>query len=285
MKPILLLLCLIALTAPGHASHLVTDEVGHSVTVPDHPHRIISLTPSITETIFELGAADDVVARADYVQYPAEATKKLSVGSISNPSLETILALHPDLILATPRFTQQSVIDQLQRIGIPVYFVEPHGIAGILRSITDLGQAVGREPQATALRARLEQRIDAVRASVKGKPVVSVFWPLAYDPVITIGKGAFITEIIELAGGRSITNDLDQEWPHISMEAVVTRAPQALLMMRDGTITIDILKTRPGWDTLPAVRSGRVYLIDHRVELSSPIAIEALEDLAKEFHP
>ena len=285
MKRLLLLLWLTALALPCRASDNIIDETGRTVSVPDHPHRVICLTPSITDTVFALGAADDVVARTDFVKYPAEALRKPSVGSISNPSLETILALHPDLILATPHFTQQSSLDQLQKLGIPVYLVEPHGVSGILRSITDLGAALGRESQAAALDARLQQRIDAVRASVKGKPVISVFRPISYDPVITIGKGAFITELIEIAGGHSITSDLPQEWAHISMEAVVARAPQALLMMRNGTITIDVLRTRPGWDVLPAVRSGRVYFIDERLELPSPIAIDALEDLARQLHP
>jgi iron complex transport system substrate-binding protein len=284
MKRLLLLLWCLACVLPCCASRVVIDETGRSVTVSDHPHKIICLTPSITDTVFALGAGDDVVAITDFVKYPVEALKKPSVGSISNPSLETILSLHPDLILATPHFTQQSILDQLQRLGIPVYLVEPHGVAGILRSVTDLGHVLGDESQAAALDTRLQQRIEAVRAGVKGKPIVSVFRPISYDPVITIGKGAFVTELIEIAGGHSITSDLDQEWAHISMEAVVARAPQALLMMRNGTITLDVLRTRPGWDVLPAVRSGRVYFIDERIELPSPIAIDALEDLARQFH-
>ena len=286
MKRTVLVLCLLAAASlPCSASRVVTDETGRTVTVPDHPHRIICLVPSITDTVFALGAADDVVAVSDYVKYPSEAMKKPSVGSISNPSIETILALHPDLILGMPHQNQQAVFDQFEHLAIPIYLVDPHGIAGILRSVISLGQATGRQAQATALSSRLQQRIEAVRLAVKGKPVVSVFMPVSYDPVVTIGKGSFITDIIEAAGGRSITSDIDQEWPHISMEAVIARTPQALLMMRGGTITPDILKTRPGWDTLPAVRSGRVYFVDRRVNFPSPVAIDALEDLAKQFHP
>ena len=286
MKRTVLFLCLLAAASlPCSASRVVTDETGRTVTVPDHPHRIICLVPSITDTVFALGAADDVVAVSDYVKYPSEAMKKPSVGSISNPSIETILALHPDLILGMPHQNQQAVFDQFEHLAIPIYLVDPHGIAGILRSVISLGQATGRQAQATALSSRLQQRIEAVRLAVKGKPVVSVFMPVSYDPVVTIGKGSFITDIIEAAGGRSITSDIDQEWPHISMEAVIARTPQALLMMRGGTITPDILKTRPGWDTLPAVRSGRVYFVDRRVNFPSPVAIDALEDLAKQFHP
>jgi len=286
MKTSLLVALLLTISIPSClASRILTDETGRPVTVPDHPHRIICLVPSITDSVFSLGAADDVVAVSDYVKYPVEATKKPSVGSISNPSMETILSLHPDLVLGMPRATQQAVLDHIQKLGIPVYLVDPHGIAGILHSITSLGQAINREKQATVLVASLERRIAAVRTRVAGKPVISVFSPVSFDPVITIGKGAFISEIIEAAGGRSITDDIDQEWPHISMEAVVSRAPEALLLVRGGRITIDVLKDRPGWNELPAVRSRRVYFVDKRVELPSPVAIDALEDLAQQFHP
>ena len=284
-KRLLVCFCILSFVIPNWASRVLKDETGRSVTVPDHPHRIICLVPSITDSVFSLGAADDVVAISDYVKYPPEALVKPSVGSISNPSMETILSLHPDLVLGMPQSNQRSVLDQIQSLGIPVYLVDPHGIAGVLQSINSLGQAINREPQAAALVARLKQRIAAVRASVQGKPVIKVFAPVSYDPVITIGKGAFITEIIAAAGGESITADIPEEWPQISLEAVVARAPAALLLVRGGRITIGILKDRPGWNVLPAVRERRVYFLDKRIEFPSPVAVDALEDLAKQFHP
>ena len=285
MKWTLALLIVAAITLPCSASRTVTDELGRHVMVPDHPHRIICLVPSITDDVFSLGAGDDVVAVTDYVRYPAEAQKKPSVGSIMSPSIETIAALHPDLILGTPKSNQQATLDKLQAMGIPVFLVDPHGLAGILHSITSLGVALNREQQATALTTSLQHRIDTVRASVRGKPIVSVFMPQSYDPVITIGKGAFITEIIEAAGGHSITADIPQEWPHISMETVIARAPESLLLVRGGKTNFDVLKDKPGWDTLPAVKQRRAYYVDRRVDFPSPVAVEALEDLAKQFHP
>jgi iron complex transport system substrate-binding protein len=282
---LLFTLLLVCALRPCVASRTLTDETGRTVTLPNHPHRIICLVPSITDDVFSLSAGDEVVAISDYVQFPAEAHSKPSVGSISNPSLEVILALRPDLVLGMPHLNDQAVLEQLRHLNIPVYLVDPHGVAGILHSITSLGQATDRETQASAVVARLTQRIDAVRTSVKNKPVIEVFMPVSYDPVITIGQGAFITEIIALAGGRSITDDLRQEWPHISMEAVVARAPHALLMLRGGHTTIESLKDRPGWNVLPAVRAGRVYYVDKRVDFPSPVAIDALEDLARQFHP
>jgi len=286
MTSLLKLLACVCLLAPAaHASRTVTDEAGHVVTVPDHPHRVICLTPNITDSVFALGAADDVVAVTDYVKYPAIAKKKPSVGSIMTPSLETILALHPDLVLAMPHANPQPVLDQIQRLGIPVYLVDPHGLQGILISIRDLGQALNRVPQADAEVSGLQRRIDVVRARVRGKPVVSIYMPISYEPNMTIGRGSFITEIIDAAGGHSITADMEQEWPEISMETVIARAPEALLLYRNGEVNINVLRTLPGWNVLPAVRSQRVYYTDLRIDFASPIAIEALEDLARQFHP
>lgn len=268
-----------------HASRTLTDETGRSVSVPDHPHRILCLVPSITDSVYAIGAGNDVAGISDYVQFPAEARSKPSVGSISNPSVEAILALRPDLVLGMPHANHASVLDQLQRLNIPVYLVDPHGVPGILHSIQSLGQATNHEMEASAEVARLKQRIEAVRVSAKGRPVVNVFLAVSYDPVITIGQGAFITEIIALAGGHSITEDIHQEWPQISMESVIARSPQALLMMRGGHVTIDSLKDKPGWSVLPAVRTGRVYYMDKRMDFPSPVVIDAMEDLAKQFHP
>jgi len=285
MKQTFIFLALLIATLPCSASRTVTDETGRVVTVPDHPHRIICLVPSITDAVFAIGAGNDVVAISDYVKYPEEATKKPSVGSISNPSVEAILSFHPDLVLGMPRQNQPAILNQLQRFGVPLYIVDPHGIQGILRSVESLGQATAHEAQATAVSRQLRQRIEAVRLKVKGYPIIDLYMPVSYDPVITIGKGSFISEIIEAAGGHSITSDINQEWPHISMETVIARAPQALLMMRGGTVTLDSLQTRPGWNTLPAVKNRHVYYVDKRVDFPSPVAIDALEDLAKQLHP
>ena len=109
--------------------------------------------------------------------------------------------------------------------------------------------------------------------------------PIWYDPIITIGKHAFITEIIEAAGGRSVTDDLTEDWPHISMEILLARSPDALLLVRGGKMSLQLLQDRPGWSSLPAVQRRSVYYVDDRIDLASPVAIDVLEDLAKQFHP
>jgi ABC-type Fe3+-hydroxamate transport system substrate-binding protein len=285
MKKFLLLWALLAATVAAQASRVVTDETGRTVTVPDHPHRVVCLVPSITDTVFALGSGDDVVAVSDYTTHPPEALKKPSVGGLVKPSIETILSFHPDLVLGTSIPGATLTAAQLQNVGVPVYLVDPHGLSGILRSIDSVGEALNRIPQAAALNASLRKRIEAVKARAAGKPAPRVLVPVWYDPIITIGKNAFISQIVEIAGAKSITDDLLTDWPEVSMETVVTRAPEALVLIRGGKISIEMLRNRPGWSSLPAIQANKVYYVDTGIQEPSPIAIDALEELAREFHP
>lgn len=286
MKQLLSLLWLTSILAgPCFAGRTLTDEMGRKVVVPDHPHRVICLMPTVTDTVFALGAGDDVVGISDYTKYPAAALTKPSVGDLIKPSIETILSLHPDLVIGTQPKGPMEVTDQLERAGIPIFLVSPHGIAGIFHSVETIGMALNRTPQADALIHSLQLRVDAVRARTKAQPAPRVFMPIWYDPITTIGKNAFITEIIEAAGGRSVTDDLSTEWPQISMEVALERAPDALLLVRGGKTTLKVLEDRPGWSSMAAVKEHRAYYVDGRINFASPIAIDALEDLAKQFHP
>jgi iron complex transport system substrate-binding protein len=284
MKRLLLLLYLLIPTA-CLASRTLTDELGRTVVVPDHPHRLVCLAPSIVDDVYSLGAGSDVIAVSDFTTYPADAAKKPSIGAPLNPSLEKIVAMHPDLVLATGDFNQISAIDQLVHYGIPVFMVNPHGIEGIHKSILNLGRALNRNAEAVTLLHDLQVREQSVRERIQGKPVVRLFMPVWYDPIITIGRHAFITELIEMAGGISITRDIAQEWPQVSLEAILVRNPDALLLVKGSRISLSELETRPGWQALAAVREKRVFYVDKLIELPSPAAIYAMEDLAKELHP
>ena len=286
MKRILpFLLMIVLLTAPGFASRTLTDETGRTVVVPDHPHRVICLMPTVTDTVYALGAGGDVVAISDYTKYPAAALNKPSVGDLIKPSIEMIVSLHPDLVIGMQPKGPMEVTDQLERAGIPIFLVSPHGIAGILHSVESIGMALNRTPEADVLVHSLQQRVDAVKSRTRGLPTPRIFMPVWYDPVTTIGRNAFITEIIAAAGGRSVTDDLPTEWPQISMEVVLERAPDALLLVRGGKTTLQVLEGRPGWSSMAAIKEQRAYYVDDRINLASPVAIDALEDLAKQFHP
>lgn len=281
----LLLLLLFLNPAMCMASRKVTDELGRTVVVPDHPHRLICLAPSVVDDVYSLGAGSDVIAVSDYTTYPPKAAEKQTIGPPLNPSLEKIVALHPDLVLGTGGINLIPEIDQLAHYGIPVFMVNPHGIAGIYKSIASLGEALNLQAHATALVNDLEARVLAMRARVRGKRVIRLFMPLWYDPIVTIGQHAFITELIAAAGGSSITSDIPQEWPQVSLEAIIARRPDALLLIKGSKFSLNDLAGRPGWQALAAVRDRRVYYVDKRIQMPSPAAIYAMEDLAKELHP
>lgn len=279
------ILLLTSLAVPCFASRTVKDELGRSMEVTDHPHRVVCLVPSVVDIVYSLGGGVDVVAISDFTKYPKEALQKPSIGLPINPSIETIIALHPDLVLGSGDMNTLESAGHLQRLGIPVFMVDPHGIEGIYASILSLGRALNRERDANSLVGRLRARVNAVKARVADKPKLRVFMAIWYDPVMTIGSRAFISELIEAAGASSVTNDIAQEWPEVSLETIVSRQPDALLLVSGSRITVEELKTRPGWEHVTAVQQGRVYYTDDRIQYPSPVAFDALEDLAKQFHP
>ena len=283
---VFLLLSVLAYSFPALASRLVTDELGRTVLVPDQPHRILCLTPSLTETVYELGAGELVVGVTDYTEFPVEARSKPSVGGLVDPSMEKIVALGPDLVLMVARLNRPETIRQLEDLSLPVFVVDPQGLEGILKMVRSVGEAIHRDAEARYLVAQLAQKRDAVLARVKGLPRPKILVVVWYEPVLTVGSKAFITDAIAAAGGDSVTADIPQAWPQISMEEVLRRSPDFLLLIKElhGGITLDALKAHAGWDRLDAVRNARVIYVDERMELPSPSVFDALDELARALH-
>ena len=281
------LLSLLLLSTQAVGARELTDELGRHVTVPEHPQRIICLAPSITETVYALGAGEAVVGISDYTEFPAEALAKTSVGDLITPSVEKILDLHPDLVLASVEVNRRETVEHLQELGISVFVVNPNGLDGIVSSIGNLGNAIDHVADAGALMKRLEEKRKSVRTKVQGQPRPSVFVVIWYDPVITIGNKAFITEVISEAGGKSATADISQTWPQISLEEVLRRSPDIILLTSGPrhAITIAELNGRAGWNRLEAIRANRVISLDYRLLHSSFLVFDAMEELAKKLHP
>ncbi len=273
------------LTTPLPAQRKVTDELGETVTVPEHPHRIICLIPNVADDVYSLGAGDDVIAVSDFTKYPPAASRKPSIGLPLSPSLERIVDLHPDLVIGSGDLNRPETAGQLSSYGIAVFMVNPHGLPGIYASLLSLGRALNREACAQALVDRLKAREAAVRARAANRKHVRVFMPVWYDPIITIGKTSFVSELIEAAGAISVTDDIAQEWPQVNLEAVIARKPDALVLTRNGKFSLNDIENRPGWDAIPAVRNRRVYYLDDRAEFPSPVAFDALEEFSRQLYP
>jgi iron complex transport system substrate-binding protein len=273
--------------APMLASRELKDELGRRVTLPDDPQRIVCLSPSLTETVYALGRGAVVVGVTDFTDYPPEAEKKPSVGGLTDASLEKIVSLHPDLVLGMSTLNSEELVNELERVGIPVFVVDPQGLQGIMASIQHVGDALNRTRDAVRLLKRLEAQRAAVAARVEGLARLKVLVVIWYDPVITAGSKSFITDVISAAGAQSITADMAQAWPQISLEEVLRRSPDFLLLVRGahGGFTLEDLRARAGWDQLEAVRHDHVIYMSERLFRPSPVIFDALEQLAKELHP
>jgi iron complex transport system substrate-binding protein len=261
----------------------LTDEAGRKVALDDHPHRIVCLAPSLTITVYALGHGADVVGVTDYTAYPPEARQKPSVGGGLTPSLEAIAALRPDLVLFFDTMTGSDTLRTLERVHIPVFVVTATGLEGTYRSILSVGNALNDTASAENLVHSLRAREQKVRQRTAGRPrpgVLLVVWP---DPLITAGRGAFITDLIEAAGAHSVTADLPEPWPQLTLETVVPRRPKYLLLVRGSNVDPDRLQKLAGWSSLEAVRRRRVIWVDDRIYYASPAMIDALEDLSQQL--
>jgi iron complex transport system substrate-binding protein len=265
----------------------VTDMLGRRVRVPDHPARIVSLAPSITETVFGLGDGDRLAGVTDYCDYPLEATRKPRVGGISNPSFEAILALRPDLVIATSESNYAEHVERLVSLGLPVYVVRPVDWDTVLESIERIGEVLGRQEVARAQVAAMRRDADAIGRAVAGLPrprVLYVVWP---NPLIAPGRDTLINQLIQRAGGESITAAEPLLYPRLSLETVADRRPDRIIVGRHGQETVEELLR--GWERLgsvSAVREGRVYGVDgNLVHRPGPRMVEALRALAHVIHP
>jgi iron complex transport system substrate-binding protein len=276
---------LLALSTCAWSVRWEHDDAGRSVAVPDQVHRVVSLAPSLTNTVYALGASSELVGITNYTVFPPEAAKqKSSVGDVVHPSLERIVALHPDLVLGLPDFNGAETIEGLQRLGIPVYLFNTGDLSHIYQTVASLGKIMGRERESAALLAQLHARESQVRAQSAGQYRPSVLLVLSVDPLITAGRNAFITEMISAAGARSVTDDFSRDWLQTNIEAILPRKPDYILVMKNGPVHLKDMQERAGWNSLEAVRKGRIIVADDRIQLASPVAFDGLEDLARQIH-
>ncbi|MGD0226836.1 MAG: cobalamin-binding protein [Terriglobia bacterium] len=275
------------LSASAISAHVVTDQTGRQVNVPDHPVRLVSIAPSITETLYELGLGDRLVGDTDYCDYPPQAKSLPHVGALLNPSLEKIVALKPDLVLGTDEANRRETADQLERLGIPLYGVTAHTVQGTLQSLEDLGHILDWDQPTQKLVARLRARVAAIEKQVQGEPRPKVLFVVWYRPLITAGNQTFISDVIRRAGGESISDDLKSEWPHMGLEEVLKRAPDVILFPLTEAFapSLDEFQKLPGWRDLTAVKDYHIYFVAETIMRPSPRLIDALEEVAKILHP
>lgn len=270
----------------------LTDDLGRSVTLTRPPQRIVSLAPSNTEILFAVGAGPQVVGVTDFCDFPPQVRGLPRVGGIvpGSLSVERVVSLAPDLVVSAGRL-QQPVIDALARLGIPVLALEPRTIERVYENIRKVGQLTGHPDGAQVVVRTMQQRVEAVRrriADLRPEERVRVFYEVWDNPLMTAGPGTFIGQLIELAGGINVFDDVGQDWPQVSLEELLRRDPDVILgpATHQSGLVLDDLRRRPGWQTLRAVRAGRVHVIeDNLISRPGPRLVEGLEQVARALYP
>jgi iron complex transport system substrate-binding protein len=272
----------------------VTDEVGRRVTIPPDVRRIVTLAPNLTETIYALGLEDRLAGDTNYCDTPPAAKSKPHVGNPQDPSLEAIVALHPDLVLATTSINRLETADALAHLGIPVYTTDSPTVRGMLNSVTHVADAIGAESQGATLVANLQSRLDALQARLAERPLVHVLFVVWEDPLITIGQNTFIADALRFAGAESVVIS-KQNWPHMSMEEIIRLQPDYIVLTPNhngpngessgAEAELSDLRARPVWKDLLAVELGHVVVAGDDALRPSPGLVDAIEQLAHGLHP
>ena len=275
--------------ANKRATKLVTDETGRSMAIPLNVQRVVSLAPNLTETIYALGLDSKLAGDTTYCDIPPAAKEKPHIGSAQEPSLEAIVALHPDLVLATTSINRAQTADALLKIGVPVYTSDPHTMAGMLSSTATMADLLGASEQGATLVAQLQKRLDALQAALQDQPMAHVLFVVWEDPLISIGQNTFIADALRWAGAESIIV-AKQNWPQVSMEEVVRLQPDYIVLTSDHLAAethehVNNLRDRPTWRELRAVELGHVVMASDEFTRPSPGLVDAIEALARELHP
>lgn len=279
---LLLALCAACKTPPKSApdSKQFTDELGRTVYIKESPERIISLAPSVTETLFALGLGDKVVGVTTFCDYPPEAKAKVSIGDTQKPSLEKIVALKPDLVIASTSSQLESFVRNIEDAKIPLYISNPRNVAETLTSIQAIGDITGASEKAQELTAKLRARIEQVQKRTANREKPKIFIMLGAEPLITVGGKTFMNDLVTQAGGLSISADEASDYPQYSFETAIARRPEIIFLQAGDDKLPERLKQTP------AALNGRLYhLNDDLLMRPGPRIVDGLEQLAEKIYP
>jgi iron complex transport system substrate-binding protein len=300
MKRLLFLIVLLSLAlagcgpsaTPTPEAVILQDGLDRPVALNGPAKRIVSLAPSNTEILFAIGAGGQVVGRDELSDYPGQAKDLPSVGgSWGNYDYEKILSLQPDLVLAGEINTEEQV-DALEKLGVLVFYLKnPTTLEGMYENLQIVGRLSGHYNEAVALSISLQERVRAVEEKIA---------PLSYAPSVfyeldgsepakpwTAGPGTFIDMLISKAGGINIASGLSGSWAQISLEDLLVKDPE-IILLGDAAygISPELVAQRAGWGGLQAVKNGKILTFDDNlVSRPGPRLVDGLETLAQLLHP
>jgi iron complex transport system substrate-binding protein len=276
----------------------VVDDVGRNVTITSYPpERIVSLAPSCTEILFALGLGNKVVGVDEYSDYPPEVVERVKagnltvVGSFAEISLETVVGLHPDLILATGG-VQRTIVENLEGLGQTVVVLYPKRLSGVLADISLVGKVTGQVDEAEAVVADMQKKAQEIADKTKNAPRPRVYVECFFNGGYwSFGSDSYVDELISMAGGINVFAGFPGGHLSTSTEEVVKANPEIIIISKGAMaiscgLTPETIKTRPGWSQISAVQNNQIYEVEESIMVrGGPRLINALEQLAKVIHP
>lgn len=260
----------------------IADDLGRQIKIPEKVERVVSLAPNLTENIFAVGAGDRLVGVTSFCNYPEDAQKIQKVGDTMNPNMETIIALKPQIVFVSTASQIETFAKTLEANNITVFITNPKDLNGVLTNLRQLGEIFGTPERTTILLNELMERIAAVDEQVRDKPKTKTFVQISKEPLFTIGRESFLTEIVGRAGGVSVTRDVATAYPKISKETALAFNPDAIILSEspDNTEPNDVFKNSP------AVKNKKVFRVNADIlSRPSPRIVDALEQIAENLHP
>lgn len=260
----------------------IADDLGRKIRIPERVERVVSLAPNLTENIFAVGAGDRLVGVTTFCNYPEDANKIQKVGDTISPNIETILALKPQIVFVSTASQIENFTKTLEAQGITVFVQNPKNLDDVLANLRQLGDIFGTPERTTILLNELQERILAVDEEVRDQPKIKTFVQISKEPLFTIGKDSFLTEIVGRAGGESVTKTVATAYPNISKETALALKPEAIILSEsaDNTEPNDVFKDSP------AIKNKRVFKINADIlSRPGPRLVSALEQIAESLHP
>jgi iron complex transport system substrate-binding protein len=268
------------------ATREVTDEAGRRVVLPVKIDRIVSLAPNLTEIVYAIGAGDRLVGDTTYCDFPEAAKNVAKVGDTMNPSIERIIALKPQVVLISTASQLEAFTNQLGAQQIAVYVTNPQSLDDIFRSIQTLGDLFEEHEHSAGLVAALQKRASSIEAVTNTGKQVKVFYQVSGEPLYTIGREAFLTDLIKRAGGISVTADVPGAFPRFSDEAALAAKPDAIILPTGGSMGEGNSTVVTALKNSPAVLNGRIYKINgDLLSRPGPRLVDGLEEMARALHP
>lgn len=272
----------------------VVDTIGRDILIKEKPNQIISLAPSLTQTVFAIGAEDRLVGRTRFCLWPPEAVAIKSIGGPAVPEIESMMALKPDLILATI-LTPIEVVRQIEALEVPIAIFKQEGVEGTFSDMQVIGRLTGTAAQADAAIQKLEKRRRDLAEKVDAigmRPRTLLLYGV--DGLYSAKVGTFPSDMIELAGGDNVVKTTASDWPRLSMESIIEWNPEVILVTlrisgEENKLVDKVIagwKEDTRWMTVSAVMNHRIYFLDDTLmSVPGPLMIETSEKIAKALHP